>query len=457
MLRRLRFRPLGWLVAFGTLSAMVATMVAAAPSGAAGGEKTYTESFNVECVVAPGVLNIKAKEPLKVTLSATGPEEVEPGQVVTFHNATSTIISPVELTESFANLGANEVKGTDVRTTLNSTNTEPASMNIAKPPEFPTGLPFFAPVEKGKPATFHIPSHENFEGFTYNFAPETVKAGASGEVVSEVDHTAGFTETEPGVYKATGEGLVTEVEGRKSKEHVIGPLTTACTAPAGVIAARIPIKPPTGTTTTTTTSKPTTTTTTTTTTTKSTTTTTTTTTGLKVKFENWKLEGSLTDKKLNEKITLPPGCTFNGEAEVPGPLTGDTFCPPFKSTVKIFGLLPSTIGINFTESEPVKGSITPAKEGKLLFKATAKDNIGITSISLFGLTIPTSCQTSTPVVFPLESEAPASSLATGATFTGETTLPSVKCGGGFLGAIFGPVLTALFSGPNNPFTFTIHP
>ncbi len=104
---------------------MVATMVAAAPSGAAAGEKTYTASFNTECVVAPGVLNIKATEPLKVTLSATGPEEVEPGQSITFHNSTSTIISPVELTESFANLGANEVKGTDLRTVLKSTDATP--------------------------------------------------------------------------------------------------------------------------------------------------------------------------------------------------------------------------------------------------------------------------------------------------------------------------------------------
>ncbi len=60
-------------------------------------------------------------------------------------------------------------------------------------------------------------------------------------------------------------------------------------------------------------------------------------------------------------------------------------------------------------------------------------------------------------MFPLEAEEPASSLATGATFTGTTTLPSVKCQGGLLGGLFGVVMTSLFSGPNNPFEFTIEP
>jgi hypothetical protein len=219
------------------------------------------------------------------------------------------------------------------------------------------------------------------------------------------------------------------------------------------VAASIPVHS------TTTPPTPTSTTTTTTTTTSTTTTTTTTTTSevVHVKFNNWHLEGSLTVKKLGETIKLPEGCTFNGEAEVPGKLEGNTFCPKFTATLKIFGLVPTTLLLNFTEAGPVTGTITPGKEGKLLFKATAKDNIEILAVTLLGLTIPTSCKTVAPVVFPLETEAPASSLLTGATFSGETTLPAVKCGGGFLGFCFGVVFTKLFSGPENPFTLTIHP
>ena len=189
------------------------------------------------------------------------------------------------------------------------------------------------------------------------------------------------------------------------------------------------------------------------------TTTTTTSAGpTEVKFVNWKLKGSLTDKKLNESITLPEGCTFNGHAFIPGELEANTACPPFTAKIKILGLLPTNLGVEFNEAGPVKGSITPGtKGGDLLFKATAKDNISITSLSLFGLKISTNCTTSEPVVFPLETEAPASALATGVTVSGTTTLPSVKCSGGLLGSLAGGVITALMSGPNNPFTFTIEP
>jgi hypothetical protein len=468
MLRRLRLGP---LVALGTLAAMAGTLVMAAPSGAVGGEKEYATNFEMECVVAPGVLNIKAKEKLKVALSATGPAETTTGEEATFTKAHSTITSPVELTESFVSLGANEVKGTATMFVLDNTGAEPASLNIVKPAEFPSGIPFLAAAEKGKPGIFNVPSLTLGEtSKTYSFGPIKTTA-TSGNVVSTVNTEPGFTEPEPGSFKETGHGIITEVEGRSSGSHVIGPLKSVCNAPAGVTAASIPVRPavtttttkPVETTTTTTTTKPVeTTTTTTTTTTKPVTTTTTTTTTtpseqVEVKFNNWKLEGSLTIKKLNETIHLPEGCTFNGEAKVPGPLTGNTACPNFTATVKIFNLLPSTLSLSFVEAGPVTGTITPAKEGKLLFKATAKDNILIHSVSILGLTIPTSCTTKEPAVFPLETEAPASALATGASFSGHVTLPAVQCSGGLLGAVFGPVLTLLFSGPENPFAFTIHP
>jgi hypothetical protein len=239
MRRQGYFRSVGVLIGACTALAMVLTAIVAAPGGAATPEKEYTTSFEMECVVAPGVLNIHAKEKLKVTLSATGPEEVQAGQEVSFHGAHSTIESPVELTESFVSLGANEVNGTATMFVLTSAGLEPTSLNIVKPAEFPSGLPFLAPVEKGKPSTFHIPSKTLGEtGLTYSFGPQRITQ-TSGSVVVNVNDEPGYTETEPGVYKETGFGIVTEVEGRSSGAHVIGPLKTACNAPAGVVAAEI--------------------------------------------------------------------------------------------------------------------------------------------------------------------------------------------------------------------------
>jgi hypothetical protein len=467
--RRLRFRPVGWLAALGTLAAIAATMVAAAPSGASAPLKEYSATFEPECVIGPGVLNIKAK--LRANLRADAPEFVEPGETFNAEQATSAITSPSSLTESFVSLGVHEVRGHITNFVLDGTNGEPATLNVAKPTEFPSGLPFVAPVEKEKAVTFAAPSLALGEtGRTFTFGPLKATGAVGQNAMQTVDPAKGFEES-GGSITATGNGIVSEIEGFNEKgERTIGPLKVVCTAPAGVVVASIPIKAPTSTTTSTTTSPTTTTTstttTTTTTTTKSTTTTTassttTTTTsggGAEFKFENWKLSGSLTDKKLKEAITLPEGCTFNGHAIIPGELEGNTFCPPFKAKVKILGLLPTALGVTFTESEPVHGSITPGHTaGDLLFKATAKDNIGITSLGLLGLTIPTNCKTATPAVFPLELEAPSTALATGATFSGETTLPNVKCQGGLIGSLFGAIISGLMSGPNNPFTFTIKP
>jgi hypothetical protein len=460
-------RPAGFFAVLATAAAMTATLVVAAPGGAASGEKEYTTSFEMECVLAPGVLNIQPKEKFKVTLSVTGPEGVAPGQEVFFHGAHLTIVSPVELTESFAELLANEVKGTATVFVLDGSGLEPTSPNIAKPAEYPSGLPFLAPSEKGKPSTFLIPSRALGEStLTYAFGPEDVTA-TSGTVVATLDARPGYQQVEAGSFRATGHGIVTEVEGRNSGAHVIGPLPTACNPPSGVVAASIPVTEVTTDTTRTTNEVTTDTTRTTnevttdtTRTTKETTKTTTRECGSDcvIRFFNWPLKGSLTDHKQGQTITLPEGCTINWEAEVPGPFAGKTLCPPFDASVKLFGVLPVTLGLTLTESELVKGTFAEGSGGKLRVTGTAKDDLGITSVGLLGLTIPTSCGTAEPIVFPLETEGPASSFAaSGFTFNGETTLPAIKCSGGFLPSVFGHLITALMSGPNNPFTLTFEP
>ncbi len=191
-------RVVGCFVVLGSLGALLAGLVLAAPGDAQTTEKEYVATFEPTCVVAPGVLNIKSK--VKVTTRAMGPAEVSAGEAVSFHGASSTITSPTELTEAFSNLGANEVKGTVLNFALDGSGLEPDRLNVAKPSEYPQGLPFYAPVEKGKEEVFNIPSLKLGEtGLTYTFGPETVTA-RSGNVVATVDDSPGFTETEPGYY-----------------------------------------------------------------------------------------------------------------------------------------------------------------------------------------------------------------------------------------------------------------
>jgi hypothetical protein len=429
---------------------MTATMVVATPGGAATPEKEYSAKFPAKCVIAPGSLNQKGT--LEIETHSTGPEAVTEGQSFTVTNASSTIATSPELGNTLFKLGARTARGKVTTFEVVTTNLEPKEINIAAPPSplpLSEGLPYETAVEENRGATFKVPK----EG-TYSFGPFKVTGKAGESAVFAVSPEPGFKEIGAGEFEATGKGIVSTLEGVNEKgEHVIGPLTVTCTASAEL--ARIPIVAgPTSSTSTTSTSS---TTSTTTTTTSATTAHTTSSSGTEVTFQNWKLTGSLTDKKLGQTITLPAGCTFNGQATVPGPVEGNTKCPPFTASVKILSLIPTTLGLELTESEPIKGTITSAGGGNLTFKATAKDNIVITSVALMGLKIPSTCTTKEPVVFPLETTAPSSALATGTTFKGETTLPAVKCGGGFLGIVFGGVLTQLMSGPNNPFTLTIEP
>jgi hypothetical protein len=441
MLRHPRLRPVGWLAGIGTLAAMVATMVLASPGGAASPEREYKGKFSTACVIGPGSLN--QKNTLEVETSATGPETVTEGQTFEFHNATSTITSPAELGNTLFSLGARKVRGKVMAFNVVGTSLEPAEKNIANPPEFPEGLPYEVPVEQNKATSFRVPASGS-----YSFGPFKVIGHGGESAALSVSPTPGFKEIGAGEYEATGSGIVSTLEGVNAEGgHVVGPLTVACTAPSGVVLGTTPIIG-TSTTSTSTSTSPTTT----------TTTSSTTTNSGEVSFSNWKLTGSLTDKKAsNQVINLPSGCTFNGNATVPGPLEASTNCPAFKATLQITGSQPTTLGLELVQSEPVKGTITKAGGENVTFKATAKDNLLIKSVTQRGLIFPESCKTKEPVVFPLETTAPSSSLSTGTTFTGQTTIPSIKCTGGFLGSSFHEVLTKDLSGPNNPFTLTIGP
>jgi len=189
-------------------------------------------------------------------------------------------------------------------------------------------------------------------------------------------------------------------------------------------------------------------------------------------FVNWTVSGSITPKKLGQKVTLPAGATFNGEgsANVEGlqNITGSVsnaviFVPPFTSDVSILGLS-TPVGLSFSQVGSASGTLKSVatsncggNEGCVNVSVPATANIGITSVGLLGIKIPTNCTTSKAVAFNLSDDLTVFELfETGTTFTGTTTIPSVKCGG--LGGIFiAPVLTSLFSGPDNAYSLSFSP
>jgi hypothetical protein len=198
--------------------------------------------------------------------------------------------------------------------------------------------------------------------------------------------------------------------------------------------------------------------------------------GIGLAFENWKLSGSLTVKKLNEPVVLPSGSTFNGFAEVThfgakeleATLTGKIFVPPFKASLKIAGLIPSTVGVTFTQVGEAEGTLTTASATSpecanarfhglcILTNVTTKAIVGLTVVGVLGIEVPTQCQTSEPLDFHLTNISTLPELTeTGPRFTGTVTIPSITCEG-LTGLVLGPAITLVMSGPENPYSLKIN-
>jgi hypothetical protein len=196
--------------------------------------------------------------------------------------------------------------------------------------------------------------------------------------------------------------------------------------------------------------------------------------GLTLTLTNHAVSGYLTPKKLGEQVVLPKHSTFNGTvnlASTPptpdwgGTLTGSLSVPPFDASLKLAGLLPTKVGITFTEVGTSTGTIgeAPATDcaGAALpgpcaqMKVTSKAILGITEVGLLGIGVPVHCETSEPVVFNLTDNLTFEEVTEiGPHFTGTVTIPIISCDG-LEGLTVAPLLTTLMSGPDNPYALYI--
>jgi hypothetical protein len=182
-------------------------------------------------------------------------------------------------------------------------------------------------------------------------------------------------------------------------------------------------------------------------------------------FENWRVTGSLTDKKLNQTIVFPEG-TFNGEAEIElpaltGAVSGTTAIPTFETTIKLFGL-PAAVQVSFVQVGSVNGSIAGTagceeRPACVDLSVPTKVNLVLKNLKILGLTIPETCETSEPGLLALNDVLTVTELASvGSHFTGTTKIATIKCNG-FLGFLNGPILTSVMSGPENPYAINLAP
>jgi hypothetical protein len=183
----------------------------------------------------------------------------------------------------------------------------------------------------------------------------------------------------------------------------------------------------------------------------------------KAELKNAAAAGSLTLKRSGQVIALPASSTFNGSVEVnaetgSGTVSGALTVSPFTASLKLFGLLPTVLGVSLTQVGSLTGTVAPSKTvaGDEALTLALKLSMRITSVSLLSLQIPTSCSTAEPLSLSLVDNLTREALLRkGWSLSGTTTLSRFKCAGGLLGSLFGGVLTSLLSGPENTFALSV--
>jgi hypothetical protein len=167
-----------------------------------------------------------------------------------------------------------------------------------------------------------------------------------------------------------------------------------------------------------------------------------------IAFNDYHVGGSLTVKKLKQDVNLPAKSRFNGTVNLTThELQGHVAIPRFTSTIKIAGI-PTEVTTQLKEVQPVQGTFTFGQSATQI-DATTSATLYIRKLQLGLLSVRTTCRTADPILLNMDFDGP---LVYPIAFDGATTIPRlVHCG------VLGPTLTALMSGPDNPYHLTLAP
>jgi hypothetical protein len=114
------------------------------------------------------------------------------------------------------------------------------------------------------------------------------------------------------------------------------------------------------------------------------------------------------------------------------------------------------VGLTITQVGSFAGLVAKSGEFEAL-SIPAKVNLGVAGVTVGGLSIPAQCSTSEPVSLNLAQTLDLEELLSkGWSFTGTTSIPTFKCEGeGIETNLLAGALSAVLSGPENPFSLAI--
>jgi Secretory lipase len=173
---------------------------------------------------------------------------------------------------------------------------------------------------------------------------------------------------------------------------------------------------------------------------------------LEVPLPAWHIGGTVTEAKTGIAIEVPPGATLSSTADVTkGTLTASLSIPPIDQTISVLGI-PITVKGSLTPTGPINGTVGLSNGGTFSLNATGAANMVVGSMGVGIFTVPIGCQTTEPLQLPLSLSSPVNALTLGIGIKTTVTVPPFGgCG------LFGPILTATMSGPNNPINLTATP
>lgn len=167
----------------------------------------------------------------------------------------------------------------------------------------------------------------------------------------------------------------------------------------------------------------------------------------------WNLAGSVTEAKSGISVEVPKGATLSAEGDVTtGALTANLSIPPINQTISVLGL-PITVKGALTPTGTIHGTVSLTNSAVFSESASGAANEFVGSAGIGFFQVPIGCTTVEPIQLPLTISEPVNALVTGG-FAIKTTVTVPQFGGC---GLFGPILSATMSGPNNPINITASP
>lgn len=259
----------------GCLSAALIAGVASVPAAATPGPAvTYHAGVTLECVDAPGVLNLELSVPLSLT--GDGPGYVQTGDSFSLTNAAFTLAVPNPAPVSFVDTGAADVAGDVTSFPVDATNATPSSIDPTTTTlpfstlnvmNFGTakgkGLPFGPVADASDPLNLAVPVQTtpititststtydapNGTRSTFGVGPFAVTGQPGSISALSIDTAPAFSTAGAGNFTVLTGGVALQVAGyadaslnlNTTGEKKAGPLGMYCNAPTNTLGS-VPI------------------------------------------------------------------------------------------------------------------------------------------------------------------------------------------------------------------------